>query len=117
IGLEACNIVGVGACLAYENNGQIDSCYATGTVADPAASLLAGLVGVNDGAITKCYSEADIDAHGGDAGGLVCENNGTITDCYARGSVWAYAYAGGAAAAGAHASSRAIKRSSLLQSS
>ncbi|MBA7582546.1 hypothetical protein ES708_24477 [subsurface metagenome] len=95
IGLEACNIVGVGACLAYENNGEIDSCYATGTVADPAASLLAGLVGVNDGAITKCYSEADIDAHGGDAGGLVCEHNGTITDCYARGSVWAYGYAGG----------------------
>jgi len=95
IGLEDCDIVGVGACLAYENNGEIDSCYATGTVADPAASLLAGLVGVNDGAITKCYSEADIDAQGGDAGGLVCENNGTITDCYARGSVWAYGYAGG----------------------
>ncbi|MBA7576793.1 hypothetical protein ES708_18635 [subsurface metagenome] len=95
IGLEDCDIVGVGACLAYENYGEIDSCYVTGTVADPAASLLAGLVGVNDGAITKCYSEADIDAQGGDAGGLVSENYGTITDCYARGSVWAYGYAGG----------------------
>ena len=95
VGLEACDIAGRGACLVYENYGEIDSCYVTGTVADPTASLLAGLVGVNDGDITKCYSEADIDAHGGDAGGLVAEHYGTITDCYARGSVWADGYAGG----------------------
>ena len=95
LGLEDCDIVGVGACLVYESYGEIDSCYVTGTVADPTASLLAGLAGVNEGAITKCYSEANIDAHGGDAGGLVSENYGTITDCYATGSVWAYGYAGG----------------------
>jgi hypothetical protein len=64
--------------------GTIRRCLSLGTVSG--GSLVAGLVGGNEGTIRSCYSLCDVQAERF-AGGLVCANGGTVMLCYAAGSV------------------------------
>ncbi|MHC4489529.1 MAG: GLUG motif-containing protein, partial [Planctomycetota bacterium] len=74
------------------NFGIITDCYSTGSVSGD--SSIGGLVGYNQGTITDCYSTGSVS---GDSrvGGLVGGNGGTITNSYASGSVSAYEEVGG----------------------
>lgn len=53
-----------------------------------------GLIGYNEGLITKSYSLADVDANG-DVGGFAGGNSGIIKNCFARGNVTGNNYGAG----------------------
>jgi hypothetical protein len=74
------------------NYGIITDCYSTGSVSGD--SSIGGLVGYNQGTITDCYSTGSVS---GDSrvGGLVGGNGGTITNSYASGGVSANEEVGG----------------------
>jgi hypothetical protein len=48
---------------------------------------LGGLVGINFGSISNCYSTGAVSGTGGDIGGLVGMNFGSISNCYSTGPV------------------------------
>ncbi len=89
-----------GGLIAYIQSGTVDLSFSTGSVVLsntlPGGACgdlgdAAGLVAVNKGTITNCYSRASasvgthVDAYG--AGGLVADRFGTIVDCYSTGVV------------------------------
>jgi urease accessory protein UreF len=86
--------------LAGYSNGSLISTYATGSVADNAASAtgIGGLVGHNLGPISWSYSTSQVSASGassGATGGLVGYNEQSISESYATGPVTANATVGG----------------------
>jgi hypothetical protein len=56
--------------------------------------FVGGLVGINLGIISNCYSTADVNGVG-TVGGLVGGNDGSISNCYSTGSVSGDRYVGG----------------------
>jgi len=86
LGLENVNInaqVSVGGLVAL-NYGAITNCYSTGSVSG--SSCVGGLVGGNDGTIINCHSSSSVSG-GMYIGGLVQYNGGTIINCYSTGTV------------------------------
>jgi hypothetical protein len=79
------------------NSGTITNCYSTGSVTG--SRSVGGLVGYNysySGTITNCYSTGSVSVTGWSVGGLVGYNEwGTITNCYSTGSVTGGNYVGG----------------------
>lgn len=76
------------AAVAKTNNGNIQNCLATGTIATTNTSLgSAGMVGQNFGTITNSYVNVAISSGKGEAAGIVLRNSGTINNCYALGQV------------------------------
>ena len=51
------------------------------------ASNTGGLVGTNDGTITNCRIDGDVEGSGGDIGGLVGYNNASIINCHVEGNI------------------------------
>jgi len=102
----------VGSLVAHVWLGTINNCYAQGGSVSGDA-VIGGLVGLNDGTITNCYSNSSVSGHnwigglGGAnrdtvtrchvndgsiageqmVGGLMGRNEGVITNCYATGSI------------------------------
>ncbi|MHC4110313.1 MAG: GLUG motif-containing protein [Planctomycetota bacterium] len=77
----------VGSLVGRLKDGKITGCYAVdGSVAG--RFFFGGLVGVNDGTITNCYSSNSVSGIAS-VGGLVGRNlgTGTITNCYSTASV------------------------------
>jgi hypothetical protein len=71
-----------------KNLGVVDVSI-TGT-----GSYVGGLVGMNNGTVTKCYSTGAVD--GNDyVGGLAGSNSGTVTQCYGTGTVSGNEFIGG----------------------
>ena len=89
LGLEAGSVSGrfsVGG-LVGMNGGDISNCYSTGDVSGDYP--VGGLVGANYyGDITNCYSTGSVRGTGWYVGGLVGDNYyGDISDCYSTGDV------------------------------
>lgn len=87
IGVEGVFIAGYEAIggLVGINQGTISRCYATGHV--EGNQVIGGLVGWNSGTITACYSTAFIGGTHYDAGGLAGANDGAISNSFAAGTV------------------------------
>ena len=82
LGVENVNITGndyVGGLVGI-NVGSLTACYSTGDVSGNGA--VGGLVGENDGFLTACYATGSVTGIGWDVGGLVGENWGTATACF-----------------------------------
>jgi len=73
--------------LAAQNQGIIRNCkIVSGSVAGN--EQIGGLVGINRGLLTGCYSHATVSVQLATAGGLVgCNLDGTVELCYATGNV------------------------------
>jgi len=85
LGLIEPNIVGNASLVLQVNEGTIDNCYIQGGSVDGDFDV-GGLVSMNFGTITSCYSSVSV--WGLELiGGLVGVNNGTITNCYSSGAV------------------------------
>jgi filamentous hemagglutinin family protein len=97
IGLLNANVAGltqVGGLAGRSLSGAtIDHAYVSGEVKGTAA--VGGLVGTNDGAISKAYANAVVTGSGSQAGGLVGVNNGTLNNSYATGNVTGGSLVGG----------------------
>ncbi|MEN6308660.1 MAG: GLUG motif-containing protein [Anaerohalosphaeraceae bacterium] len=107
--LEGVSITGksyVGALVGWNEDGTIADCSVSGSVS--AANVAGGLAGVNEGAVSDCFSSAQVTTSHvsrSQAGGLAATNYGDISDCYASGSVTVSGYtanAGGLAAINDH---------------
>lgn len=89
VGLEDVDITGRREVsgLVGINQGTVSQCFTTGSVSGSVGSV-GGLVGSNNGLIEKSYSTATVTG-GRRAGGLVGTNagSGTVRECYAAGSV------------------------------
>ena len=76
----------LGGVCGYNLDGQVTSCYSTGSVS---GDMAGGVCGANfGGRITSCYSTGNVS--GDMAGGGVCGYNfygGQITSCYSTGNV------------------------------
>jgi len=62
------------------NFGNVSNCYSAGDV--NGGYVVGGIVGVNFGNVSNCYSTGDVNGFNGGAGGLVAENQGSISNCY-----------------------------------
>jgi hypothetical protein len=75
----------IGSLIGWLRGGTTTGCYVErGSVAGD--SVVGGLVGVNTGTITNCYSAASVSG-GHDIGGLVGVNQDIISNCYSTASV------------------------------
>jgi hypothetical protein len=74
------------------NWGHATQCYSTGAVSGN--SSVGGLVGYNSGALTHCYSTGRVSG-GSNVGGLVGDNYGGVTQCYSTDAVNGYGSVGG----------------------
>ena len=82
----------------FSSYSAVDKCSAavTVTAADTGAAAIGGLVGRNDGVITKGSAIGDVKApHGSMVGGLVGENGQEIYDSHAEGNVLGSSGVGG----------------------
>ena len=93
LGVADANIVGIEygsyfGVLAAENSGDINGCYATGTICGQKNSkFIGGLVGSNTGALSNCYTNGSVSG-GHTIGGLAGYSaEGTFTNCYTTNSV------------------------------
>jgi hypothetical protein len=95
--LGVVNVMMVGGCHlgaivgVVNPGGLVQSCYSTGVINSNSDSV-GGLVGENDGAISRCYSSVTINEIGipGNnywVGGLVGHSSGSIDQSYATGNV------------------------------
>ncbi len=89
LNLMGCEVTGenrIGQVAGY-NQGTISNVQAVGTTAGTSVTGSAGgLVGYNQGLITRCFATGSTSGTG-EVGGLVGMNDGTISHCYATGSV------------------------------
>ncbi len=67
------------------NFGTVSKCYSTGSV--NGNSHVGGLLGENEATIINCYSTGSIVGIMTNIGGLIGFNGGTINNCYSTGSV------------------------------
>ena len=80
-----------------QNQCEVSSCYAIGTV-HGGNDKVGGIAGEGRGAIKNCYALADVSASGKFAGGITGDTyNLAIENCYYSGEVSAKNYAGGIA--------------------
>ena len=77
------NVITNAGALAGENNGRIESAYATGSIY---SKITGGLVGKNTGTVADSHSSVRVRGTS-EVGGLVSENSGTIQGSYATGTV------------------------------
>ncbi len=98
---STCSVTGtihVGGFAGY-NLGNLNRCYASGTVSgNSGSSNVGGFVGYNNSAaITNCYSTGNVSGTLNAIGGFVGYNygSGTILNCYATGNVTGDTYVGG----------------------
>jgi len=89
LGLGNCAVSGdnyVGGLVGL-NYGSISNCYSTGSVSG--SGEVGGLVGWNEsGTISDCYSTGTVNGgSSGYGGGLVGGNNGSISNCYSMSTV------------------------------
>ncbi|MHC4641832.1 MAG: GLUG motif-containing protein [Planctomycetota bacterium] len=61
------------------NFGNVSNCYSAGDV--NGGGVVGGIVGVNFGNVSNCYSTSDVNGFYS-VGGLVAENQGSISNCY-----------------------------------
>lgn len=90
-------VYNVGGFLGLNLDGDIVQCHADGDVAAVGGgseieeradqSRAGGLVGNNQGTVTRSYATGDVDATGDRAGGLVGRNSGTIESSHAGGQI------------------------------
>jgi len=100
LGVVDVNITGsgydVGGLVAL-NCGAVTQCYSTGSVSG--MSYVGGLVGWNDyaGTVSRCYSAGPVSGTGeySSVGGLVGGNGGTIRNCSSASPVSGTSYVGG----------------------
>lgn len=86
----------VAGLIAKCENGFISNCHAvSGSITG--GNIVGGLIGWCDsGEITNCSSGADVNCDGGDfAGGLIAMNDGTVSKCFSTGSVSGFVCVGG----------------------
>lgn len=70
----------VGGLFGINQAGPVIACYARGTVAGDYAG---GLIGQNNGAVNSCYATGEVTRRGGNTGGLVAwERGGAVGSCY-----------------------------------
>jgi The GLUG motif len=91
LGIENCSVSGnysIGG-LVGMNYGNISNCYSTGSVSGFPSSSAGGLVGMNYGIISNCYSTGSVSGFPSfNVGGLVGWNvRGSISNCYSMSSV------------------------------
>jgi len=79
--------------LVVINDGTVTQCYSTGTVSGN-SFYVGGLMGENYGTVTQCYSRCAVSGNSY-VGGLVGVNQGTVTQCYSRCAVSGYEEIGG----------------------
>jgi hypothetical protein len=79
----------VGGLVGYNGSGTLAQCYSTGTVSGTTENLaVGGLVGYNgSGTLAQCYSSVLVSGSAYDVGGLVGLNGGIVTQCYSTGAV------------------------------
>ncbi|UCF43039.1 MAG: hypothetical protein JSV99_10735 [Planctomycetota bacterium] len=75
------------------NGGEISNCYSTARVVG--RSQVGGLVGNSNGVITDCYSTASVRGWHSGIGGVAGGNGGEITNCYSLGDVQGWTEVGG----------------------
>lgn len=82
----------VGSLVGDSWGSNVSKCYSTGSVSGE--NFVGGLIGINDGTVTRSYSATGVE---GDwwVGGLAGCNEGAISDSYATGSVSGYQGIGG----------------------
>ncbi|MBV9571377.1 MAG: hypothetical protein JO056_09065 [Alphaproteobacteria bacterium] len=86
-GIQTC-VSRVGAVAANNNGGVLLRLHATGTIATECTAVVGGLVGANQGPLSKSSTNMQIkikmagDAGGEQVGGLAAENWGTIDQSY-----------------------------------
>ena len=94
LGVESVNIAGrrpVGGLVGI-NRGHVSNCYSTGNVTG--GGEVGGLVGGNYGTVSNSCSSGSVSGVSW-VGGLVGINGGTVTNSYSGGSVIGESYAGG----------------------
>ncbi|HPO12267.1 MAG TPA: GLUG motif-containing protein [Candidatus Hydrogenedentes bacterium] len=84
---------GMGLFGYVSNTGQIENVRLIGEKIH-GSDWVGGLIGINEGTVTRCSAEMHISASG-EVGGLIGINSGTVSLCYASGKISAYASAGG----------------------
>jgi hypothetical protein len=87
-----CNKLG-GIAGQIETGTTIENCFFGGTVSGN--TWCGGIVGWNNGTITRCRSAGTISGASNTQGGLVGQNNGSISNSYARATVSGAQYVGG----------------------
>jgi hypothetical protein len=97
LGLENVDITGgenTGGLIGV-NRGTVTACYSSGSV--DGSSYVGGLVGKQEtkALVDNSYSTANVISIGKSAGGLVARNYGTITNSYSIGNVNGGSYVGG----------------------
>jgi len=96
LGIEVGSVSGTGLYvggLVGLNYGSLSNCYSTGDV--NSLEYVGGLVGLNDGGyVSNCSSTCDVSGISR-VGGLVGANNGSVLNCYSTGNVSGVAEVGG----------------------
>lgn len=90
--MTSCSVTGrsyVGGLVGRNLYAIISNCSTDGDIygKDVMYSRSGGLIGVNAGTITNCYSSANVHATGKIAGGLAGMHSGLMEKCYANGDV------------------------------
>jgi len=84
----------VGGLVGY-NAGSVLNCYSTGNISGQ--DVVGGLMGINDllGTVLTCYSNSSATGYNNCVAGLVAINDGDISNCYSTGNVNGTAWVGG----------------------
>jgi hypothetical protein len=88
LGLEGGSVSVIGAYvggLVGVNYGTVSNCYSTGHISGDRG--VGGLVGDNFGTVSNCYSTGDVNETGTFVGGLVGYNRDIVSSCYSSGDV------------------------------
>ena len=80
----------VGGLVGFNERGSLWKCYSTGDVSGYCD--VGGLVGLNSGTASNCYSTSDVNRASVNVGGLVGLNWGSVSDCYSTGNVIGYSW-------------------------
>jgi hypothetical protein len=87
-----CNKLG-GIAGLNETGATVENCYSDGSVAGN--TWCGGVVGWNNGTVSRCHSAGTITGASNTQGGLVGQNNGSINNSYSRATVSGAQYVGG----------------------
>jgi len=87
-----CNKIG-GIAGNNETGAVVDSCYSGGSITGNYWN--GGLVGWNNGSVTRSHTIGSVNGASNSQGGLVGQNNGTISNCYSSATAYGYDAVGG----------------------
>lgn len=102
LGVVDVNIVGsgdkVGGVAGFNDGGNVDTCYSTGTVSST-GNWVGGLIGSSNGAVGECYSACAVKG-AYYVGGLIGHSDssstgGSVTHCHSTGAVSGHDTVGG----------------------